>query len=256
MISTKTACRSLLRSNALKVGAFATTRYVLSPVNYRPFTCTSPALKKTKKTATHHSAHRSHNGAVDTDEIAHPAEELVDLKELETRLKRTLEAFTAKIRELKTGGANLEKLGALNITLQHDEIQPLKSLATLQSRGSRATIVVFEPRNVKYIQSAILSEINIAPQADPKNNQTLHVTFAAEDKSKLEKELKAWHDHFRNSPSKHSLTAIRGDAVNILKKAKKNHNSDENSISRVQTHVESLFSKYSDELASLWKKAK
>lgn len=224
-------------------------------VNARMFTGSAALYKKTKKTATHHSAHRTHD-AVAEDSIAQPADELVNISEVESKFKRTLEAFSAKIKDLKTGSASLDKLGALNITLQHDEIQPLKSIAALQSRGNRVTVVVFEPRNVKYIQSAILSDLNISPQADPKNNQTLHVTFPAEEKGKLDKELKIWHDHFRNSPSKHSLTAIRGDAVNVLKKAKKGHSSDENSITRVQTHVESLFSKYSDELAALWKKAK
>lgn len=207
-----------------------------------------PAFKKKDKGG-------SKKGSSEPKKIIHDA--VVDIDGLKSEFEASLKAFTDKAKEIRAGNANIAKFEAIPVTKQGTRYS-IKQLANVQLRGSRMTIVAFDPHDVKYIQTAVIQNLNVPPQADPKNNQTLFVDLsvnAAEHKQQALKALKELHSHYRSSPSKHSLNSIRGAAASILKKKKVAKEITENDFDDETRQVEKLYKDYVNKLADALKAA-
>ncbi|ANB11538.1 Rrf1p [Sugiyamaella lignohabitans] len=219
----------------------------------RSFSSSQTVLKKAQK--------KAHKSAEPVDEAAGESVAPLDLDSLDAKYKKTLQVFNEKLKEIRTSKIDVSKFTSIPVTLQHGESHLLNEIATLQLRGNRLSIVVFDPKHVKYVSTSILSHLNITPQVDPKNNQTLLVssdTDSGDDsshESQILKEIKQLHDHFRNSPSKHSLSQIRAGGLSHLKRALKSKDIDKDSFRKQSERVEKAFKDYSDKLASAFKAA-
>jgi ribosome recycling factor len=213
------------------------------------FTTTPTAFKKKG----HRGPHGGENDPQPVSEISP-----LDFSALEAKYKKTLATFSEKLKELRAGKANIEKFLDLEVTLQHGEAHVLKDIATTQLRGNRVSIVVYDPKHVKYVQSAILADMNLTPQLDSKNNQTIHVRIGEDDqdsKSEAAKSIKQLYEHFRNSASKHSLTQIRADGLAHLKRSHKAKDLDDDTFRRLAQNVEKSFKEYNDKLNETLKRA-
>lgn len=176
-----------------------------------------------------------------------------DAKGLESDFQKSLSLFEAKAKEVKLGNANLEAYNNVQVKIK-DDVVPLNSLANVQNRGNRKVIVtVFDPKDVKHIQTAILETFSLPAQTDPSNNQTLFVNLiggqGAEAKQGMVKNLKKEYEHIRNSPSKASFTAIRAKYLTPLKKELKSKELDSDSFRKYSKLIEGKFKEYSDKLA-------
>jgi ribosome recycling factor len=184
-------------------------------------------------------------------------EPVVDINQLVADFDHSIKTFTDKAKDIRAGNANVSKFEAIQVT-KHGNPHTIKQLANVQLRGSRMTIVAFDPHDVKYIQTAVIQSLNVPPQVDPKNNQTLIVDLsvnANEHKQSALKALKDLHSHFRSSPSKHSLNSIRGAAASILKKKKIAKEISENDFEDETKQVEKLYKDYVNKLAEAFKAA-
>ncbi|CAN6619800.1 ribosome-recycling factor, mitochondrial [Trichomonascus vanleenenianus] len=242
---------------------FTVRRQAVGPamVTSRLFSASAVALgKKTAKKGNKKGSAAEENGAVDPN-LKDSKQFTTEVKQLDDRFKDTLKQFLIRANEAKQGKANLAKIGALRVQLSSDEsAQELKSLANIQIKNNNKTIVltVFDPKHVKYIQTAVLADLGVTPQLDMRNEQVITVTMptrTADAKKELSRQIKHEYEHFRNSPSRHSLTFIREDLMKHLKKSHFGKAITDDEFKTFNQKVEKVFKKYSDELLDAFKKS-
>lgn len=218
------------------------------------------AKNKTKKGGKGHSNDRNAGHSPPDPNLPQASQIIKEVKQVENKLKDCVEQFGIKSAEIKQGRASTAKIGQTRINLSSDEgVQELKNISNIQIKNNNRTIVltVFDPKHVKYINSAMLAELSVTPQVDPRNEQVVNITLptrTADAKKELAKQVKHEYEHFRNSPSKHSLTAIREEMMKHLKKCHAGGSISHDEFKDFTKDVERLFKKYSDELASSHKK--
>lgn len=183
-----------------------------------------------------------------SSKIAVEEQELDRLHDIDIEFNKVLTNFSDKAKHLKSGDADLSKWQNLKVDV-HGAVAQLKNIANVQIKaGNRLIqIVSFDPKDVKHIQSAVISEFHITPQVDPKNKQALIVSLPSKDKSEVLKQIKALHDDFRNShkiPT--SLAIVRSNFMNKIKKAKKDLTEDE--FKKFNTKIEKAYQDYSAKL--------
>lgn len=243
-------------------GTIVTSR-LTTPANNRPFSSSlanQGAKNKTKKGGKGHSNDRNAGHSPPDPDIPQASDIIKEVKQIEARFQDCVEQFGIKSAETKHGKASAAKIGQSRVTLSSDEgVQGLKNIANIQIKNNSRTIVltVFDPKHVKYINSAMLAELGVTPQVDPKNEQVITITLptrTADVKKELAKQIKQEYEHFRNSHSKHSLTSIREDMMKHLKKCHSGGSISHDEFKDFNKDVERLFKKYSDELGSSFKK--
>lgn len=185
--------------------------------------------------------------------------EVVDLADLKTKFQASVESFkerTAVIRQGKITPAVIEEI---TVTTHNHTEEPLRNIARVALKGPRAmTVTVFDPKNVKHITAAVIaSGLNLNPQPDPKSpEQILRLPLpptTSETKKEIIKDLKHEFEHFRNSPAKKSLTAVREDALKHVKKAGKSLSKDQ--VFEAKNDIEELFKSGAKNLADALKQA-
>lgn len=227
---------NVLRIRALRV-----------PLSARPFSTSTPTLKKAKKDKDH--------GKKGKEEPETTVEEDPSsvLTPLEAACKEAIELFKKKTAETKQGNANPTIFDQLKVEI-HKENQPFTSIAQTSLKGRNLLITVFDPNNVKHIVSSVLaSGMNMNPQAVPNFPQQLKVSLpppTAETRKEIAAALKKDFDHFKHGTTKHSLSAARGHALKQLKEFQKN-----DQVKKLAQDVEKVHKKWVDELTKQYKQA-
>lgn len=204
--------------------------------------CISPVLLKKK------GADKGPKAVETSSKIAVEEQEHDRLHDIDVEFNKVLSSFSEKVKHLKSGDADLSKWQNLKVGTQ-GEVDLLRNIANVQIKaGNRLIqIVSFDPKDVKHIQSAVISEFHITPQVDPKNRQALIVPLPSKDKSEVLKQIKALHDDLRNSHKlSSSLAVVRSNFMNKIKKAKKDLTQDE--FKKFNAKIEKTYQDYSAKL--------
>lgn len=218
----------------------------------RPFSTGFAALKKAKKGGKQDAkSHHQEAAAQETQEEDPSAV----LKPLEASLKESIEVFKKRVNETKQGTANANIFDKLEVPVAHKEVYPFTSVAQTSLKGRNLIITVFDPNNVKHVVSSVLgSGLNMNPQQVPNFPQQLKVALpppTAETRSEILAALKRDFEHFKQSPSKHSLGSARQHALKQLKGFEKKNDK----VKKVLQDVEKIYKKYLDELQTQFKAA-
>ncbi|ONH69151.1 Ribosome-recycling factor, mitochondrial [Cyberlindnera fabianii] len=233
-------------------GALTVSRSTASPALVRCFSAHPALQKKASKPAKSKHVNKK-AAAVDEEPLAEEDPSKV-LKELEKQMSDSLEQFKKRLAETKQGAANPSVFDNLDVPVGHGETQPYVAVAQTAIKGRNLIITVFDPANVKHVVSAVLaSGLNMNPQEVPNFPQQLKVPLpapTAEHRKEIAKELKKDFEHFKQSPSKHSLSSARAVALKDLKSYVKN-----DTVKKAEKEVEKLHKKFLDELQKQLKAA-
>lgn len=215
------------------------------------------AKKKGKES---NSKKHGKDAAESEEDVSHvQIADVVNLAELKTKFQATVDSFKEKTGVIRQGKFTPAVIEDIIVSTHNHTEEPLKNIARVALKGPRTmTVTVFEPSNVKHITAAVLaSGLNLNPQPDPKSpEQILRIPLppsTSETKKEIIKALKHEFEHFRNSPTKKSLTALREDALKQVKKAGKSLSKDQ--VYEVKNDVEELFKVSSKNLADALKQA-
>ncbi|PRT53168.1 Ribosome-recycling factor, mitochondrial [Wickerhamiella sorbophila] len=229
------ARRPVLRGTHLGVAQFSTARAV---------------LKKKER----------HAGGGKASKVAEEPEidisALLDIKEVESSLEKTIKAFNDKAKLAKQGSSELQRFTQLSVNLGKTHEQKLNEIATVATRGNKVMIVAFDPKHVKYIQSAVVGQLNMPAEPVATDKQTLAVTIppnSASKKDSVLRQIKEDFEHFKQSQSHHSIAAIRQKALNPIKKARTQLTADD--FRKLNGQVEDVVKQYTQKLTDAFKKA-
>jgi ribosome recycling factor len=216
------------------------------PNTARLFSSGILAFKKAKK-----------GGKLDAKQTEEPTTEedpTAVIPQLEQSFKESIDQFKKKTNETKQGNSNSKIFDQLEVPVNHKETSPFTSVAQTSLKGRNLIITVFDPNNVKHVVSSVLSSgLNMNPQTVPNFPQQLKVALpppTAETRKEIAAALKKDFEHFKQSPSKHSLSSARANALKELKAFEKN-----DKVKKVSQDVEKLHKKYVEELQKQFKTA-
>lgn len=183
----------------------------------------------------------------------------IDFKDATDKFKGVIERFSKQANEAKLGKTSPNLFDKLMVETADGEI-PFTSVAQTAIKGRNFIITVFDPANIKSIINAVLgSTLNMNPQIDPTNKQSLKVPLpplTTESKKENAKQLKSVFERFKNGSGRAngSLATIRGDVKNKFQKNhKKNKLSD--AEEKVFKDFEKLHKEYTDKLSDVFKSA-
>lgn len=175
-----------------------------------------------------------------------------DSAQMKSQLESVVKSFGERIREIKSGNASVQSFAKLPVELTKGEETPLGQIATVAARGNRIQIVAYNPKEVKQIQTAIISKFGLPSQNSANDKQTIFVDIPAASDAQQEEErrrLKEAYDNFRNSKHRQSISQIRHKYLDPLKKAQ----GSKDDIKKMISQAEALVKKYSKQLEDLLK---
>ncbi|ODV58495.1 Rrf1p, partial [Ascoidea rubescens DSM 1968] len=148
---------------------------------------------------------------------------ILDIKAVDADFKKVIVEYEKSSNLIKQGKYDGKKFYELTIKIHNVDYRFKQVAQVLAKVGNNIVIDVFDPNHVKYVISAILSELNLNPQVDAKNSQQLKIEIpprTLEDNKEIIKNLKTNRDLFKNSLNKTSLENIRSKILNDIKKMK------------------------------------
>lgn len=181
---------------------------------------------------------------------------LVNLPEASSKFQEIVEKFTKVANEAKLGKTSPAVFDKLAIATKDGEL-PYTSVAQTAIKGRNFVITVFDHDNVQSIINAVLgSSLNLNPQTDPSNKQTLKVPLpplTSESKQENAKALKAVFEKYKNGTGK-SLAGVRHDVrAHASKITKKGKLSDEDN--KQMAAFDKLHKQYVEKLTEVFKAA-
>lgn len=215
----------------------------------------SPRLAKAKKlkSVSSKKGKKVEEEPVEEEEI--DINDLINIEESTKKFESVIETFGRTANEIKLGKTNPAIFDKLTINT-HDGELPYTSVAQTAVKGRKFVITVFDPSHTKSIINAVLdSGLNMNPQIDPNNNQTLNVPLppiTTESKKENVKSLKLTFEKFKNgsgTKSSSSLSSIRADIKHRISKKKKLSDGEQ----RVVNDFEKLHKKFVDKLNDVFK---
>lgn len=236
--------------SGIRPGAF--TGVTRAPL--RTFISSPVWLKKKEKHGGGGSGKNVRAAAAEESEI--DVADLLNIKEVQATLDKTIKAFNDKVKLAKQGSSELQRFTQLPVELGKSHDAKLGEIATVAPRGNKIMIVAFDPKHVKYIQSAVVGQLNMPAEPVPTDKQTLAVTIPPNSASKrdsVQKLIKEEFEHFKQSQSHHSISAIRQKALAPIKKARTQLTQDE--FRKLNAQVEDVVKQYTQKLTDAFKKA-
>lgn len=182
----------------------------------------------------------------------------IDFTESEKRFQDVLEKFTKVANEAKLGRTSPTIFDKLKVNTEGGEI-PFTSVAQTSLKGRNFIVTVFDPKYTKSIVNAVLgSDLNMNPQSDPSNSQSLKVPLppvTTESKNSLLKKLKEEYEKYRNGHKQvSSLAQVRTDVRHKVQKGlKKKKLSDEEE--KLLQEFEKMHKTYLEKLLDIYKAA-
>lgn len=180
--------------------------------------------------------------------------------EMKKSLESVLKTFEEKIKEARSNTLSTEKFQNLTVELGQGSTAPLRNIATVAARGNKINIVAFDPREVKRIQTAVISKLGMPTELSNSDKQTLSVNVpqqTAEKKAATAKLIKEAYENLRNNhENRLSIAGVRAKYLNPLKKAaQKNSGVSKDDVKRQTNEIEQLVKTYSGKLQDLFKRA-
>ncbi|PIE73947.1 MAG: ribosome recycling factor [Deltaproteobacteria bacterium] len=155
--------------------------------------------------------------------------------EMSEKMEKTVEAFRAELAKVRTGRASLAMLDGVQVDA-YGSLMPLNQVGTITIPESRLiAIQPWDPQMLPAIEKAILkSDIGITPANDGKVIR-LNIPMLTEERRKeLVKQVKKTAEDFRVA-----VRNIRREAMEILKKQKKDKELSEDDLYKFQDDAQS-----------------
>jgi len=165
------------------------------------------------------------------------------------KMGKSLEAFKQELTKIRTGRASLSLLEGIKVEA-YGSSMPLNQVGTLTIPESRQIVIQpWDPQLMSGIEKAILkSELGLTPVNDGKVIRINIPQLTEERRKELVKVVKKIAEEYRVAVRNH-----RRDAIDILKKQKKNKEVSEDDQFRLQDEAQKetdSFIKKIDEVAA------
>ena len=155
--------------------------------------------------------------------------------EMSEKMEKSVESFKKELAKIRTGRASLSILDGIHVNA-YGSSMPLNQVGTLTIPESRLiAIQPWDPQMLPAIEKAILkSDIGLNPISDGKIVR-LHIPQLTEERRKdLVKSVKKIGEEFRVA-----IRNIRRDAIEVLKKQKKDKEISEDELFKLQEEAQS-----------------
>lgn len=155
--------------------------------------------------------------------------------EMAEKMEKSVEAFKVELSKVRTGRASLAILDGINVDA-YGSSMPLNQVGTVTIPESRLiAIQPWDPQMLPAIEKAILkSDIGLNPANDGKIIR-LNIPMLTEERRKeLVKQVKKVAEDFRVA-----IRNVRRDAIETLKKQKKDKEISEDDLFKLQDEAQS-----------------
>ncbi len=151
------------------------------------------------------------------------------------RMEKSVEAFKTELSKVRTGRASLALVDDITVDA-YGSSMPLNQVGTLTIPESRLiAIQPWDPQMLAPIEKAILkSDIGLTPVNDGKIIRLNIPQLTEERRKELVKQVKKVAEEFRVA-----IRNIRRDAIDVLKKQKKDKDISEDELFKLQDEAQS-----------------
>lgn len=164
----------------------------------------------------------------------------VDFKEFTRKMERTLEVLQDDFGAVRAGRANARVLD--HITVEYYGVDtPIGQVGTISSPDARTLVIQpWDGSLLKKIEKAIqVSDLGINPQNDGRVIRLIFPQLTEERRRELTKQVKNYGEN-----SKVAVRNIRRDAMDYIKKLKKDSEITEDDQKKAEKDLQELTDKY------------
>ena len=154
--------------------------------------------------------------------------------EMAEKMEKSVEAFKLELSKVRTGRASLGLLDDITVSAYGSQM-PLNQVGSLTIPESRTiAIQPWDPQMLPAIEKAILkSDIGLTPASDGKTIRLNIPQLTEERRRDLVKQVKKFAEEFRVA-----IRNIRRDAIDIMKKQKKDKEISEDDLFKLQDEAQ------------------
>ena len=165
---------------------------------------------------------------------------VVDFKEFSRKMERTLDVLGDNFGAVRAGRANAKVLDRITVEYYGSET-PLAGVATISSPDARTLVIQpWDSKLLKDIQKAIqVSDLGINPQNDGRVIRLVFPQLTEERRKELIKQVKKYAEE-----SKVAMCNIRREAMDYVKKLKKNSEITEDDQKKAEKDLQDMLDKY------------
>ena len=165
---------------------------------------------------------------------------VVDFKEFSRKMERTLDVLGDNFGAVRAGRANAKVLDRITVEYYGSET-PLAGVATISSPDARTLVIQpWDSKLLKDIQKAIqVSDLGINPQNDGRVIRLVFPQLTEERRKELIKQVKKYAEE-----SKVAMRNIRREAMDYVKKLKKNSEITEDDQKKAEKDLQDMLDKY------------
>ena len=164
--------------------------------------------------------------------------------EIETRMKKTIDALAYELSTIRAGRANASVLDKVTVEY-YGTPTPINQVASISSPEPRILMVSpWDPSVLKALEKAILaSDVGITPVSDGKAIRLSFPPLTEECRRDLAKTVKKYAEE-----GKVAVRNVRRDAMDKYKAAKKKSEITEDDLKIIEKDVQELVDKYVKEI--------
>lgn len=165
------------------------------------------------------------------------SEVILDMAE---KMEKSVEAFKYELSKVRTGRASLALLDGISVD-SYGSNMPLNQVSSLTIPESRMiAIQPWDPQVLAAIEKAILkSDVGLTPANDGKIIRLNIPQLTEESRKELVKKVKKVAEEFRVT-----IRSARRDAIDVLKKQKKDKDISEDDLFKLQEDAQSETNDY------------
>ena len=171
----------------------------------------------------------------------------LDTRDYETRMKKSVAAYSENLSTIRAGRANPDVLKKINVDY-YGSPTPIASIAEIKVSDARTIVITaWDKSAMKGIEKAILtSDLGIHPQNDGSCIRLTFPPMTEERRRELSKQISKMGED-----AKVAIRNIRRDATDAIKAAKKNSEMTEDEAKTSEKQVQDLTDKYVKEIDSI-----
>jgi ribosome recycling factor len=160
--------------------------------------------------------------------------------EMAEKMEKSVEAFKYELSKVRTGRASLALLDGISVD-SYGSNMPLNQVSSLTIPESRMiAIQPWDPQVLAAIEKAILkSDVGLTPVNDGKIIRLNIPQLTEESRKELVKKVKKVAEEFRVT-----IRSARRDAIDVLKKQKKDKDISEDDLFKLQEDAQSETNDY------------
>lgn len=164
--------------------------------------------------------------------------------EIESKMKKTIDALSYELSTIRAGRANASVLDKVNVEY-YGTPTPINQLASISVPEPRVLMVSpWDPSVLKAVEKAILqSDVGITPVSDGKAIRLSFPPLTEERRRDLAKGVKKYGEE-----AKVTVRNVRRDAMDKYKAMKKKSEITEDDLKSVEKDIQELVDKYVKEI--------